>query len=252
MRRMSRGLGLMSAVAACTMIALPLAALPSDEPQPTPSEETTAARVEASGTAATTSEQGETATATTATENQPALGTKGQDGDHAATGRKARSLADLASGIDLESPEGGSNASIVITNENLRSMGQGAVVSEGSNLGGSSSDDDLYVPAGTRGPVPTEKDIDGARHDVELLEAQADAVNQAADENQAANMYTGGGPQYRAPGVTDPLRDQQQKVDKELADARARLSAMEKAAAEAARRGISPANEGSSSGGGND
>ena len=113
-------------------------------------------------------------------------------------------------------------------------------MSVGSNIGGSSSNPDWFVPPSARGATPGDNEIKAARREVERLEGQADAINQAVTENQTANMYTGGGPQYRAPGVSDPLRDQQQNVNKQLADARARLSSMEKAAAGAAKPGARP------------
>ncbi len=237
MKKKSLGLSIVTTVGILAVITLPVAAVSADEPEPARVEEPTEVGEEAPETAV-----GSEARATDGAEPALGHGTQPTTAVTVSSGKvkKPRSLADLAGGLDLSSPQDDGNSTIVITNENLKTMGKGAVVSEGSNIGGSSSNADWFVPPSARGATPGDDEIKAARREVEKLEGQVEAINQAVTENQTANMYTGGGPQYRAPGVTDPLRDQQQNITKQLADARAKLSSMEKAAARAGKPGARP------------
>jgi len=237
MNRKSLGLWTATTVWILAVVVLPALVSSAEEPETAQTEEPETARTqEPTDMAETTSSSGEAqADLGTATASTTAVTVT------SGTTRKPRSLADLAGGINLVTPQGEGSNSIVITNENLQEMGKGAVVSEGSNIGGSSVDTPMFVPFSTRTTAPSEDDIEAARRNVETLETQAGVLNQAVEENKSMNLYTGGGPQYRAPGQADPLRDQQSEINKQLSDARAKLSAMEKAAAKAGASGSSPA-----------
>ena len=148
--------------------------------------------------------------------------------------KRPKSLADLAGGIKLQQPEGQSEGGVVIDNANLKEMGEGAVISEGKSLAGSAM-------TGSRTPVlgaqqgPSDADLDKARQEVELLQAQLKAVNQATEDNKAVNLYNGMGPQYRAGGQSDPLQDQRRDLEKKLEDAQGSYTALEKQKAKASR-----------------
>lgn len=237
MKKKSLGLWIVTTAVISGVVMLPVAVASEEEPEPARSEETHVVdndTIEATGKS----------DAPTSDDGGPMLGSAKKPAA-AATGSseaasRPRTLADLASGIDLNSPKDGKSESIVINNQNLQKMGKGAVVSQGSNIGGSSGETDWFVPPSRRGPAPAEEDLESARREVEMLESQAQALNKAVEENKTANMYTGGGPQYRAPGVSDPLLDQQRNVNDQLADARSKLSDMESAAAAGARSGAGP------------
>ncbi len=153
--------------------------------------------------------------------------------------KRPKTLADLASGIKLQQPESQKEGGVVIDNANLKKMGEGAVVSEGRTLSGSAQ-------GGSRTPVlgtqqgPSDADLDKARQEVELLQAQLKAVNQATEENKAVNLYAGMGPQYRAPGQSDPLQNQRRDLEKKLEDAQGSYTAMEKQKAKADKKSGSP------------
>ncbi len=148
--------------------------------------------------------------------------------------KRPKTLADLAGGITLQQPDGQKQGGVVIDNANLKEMGEGAVISEGRSLAGSAK-------TGSRTPVlgtqqgPSDADLDKARQEVELLQAQLKAVNQATEENQAVNLYNGMGPQYRAPGQSDPLQNQRRDLEKRLEDAQGSFTALEKEKAKASR-----------------
>ena len=150
--------------------------------------------------------------------------------------KRPKTLADLAGGIKLQQPESQKAGGVVIDNNNLKEMGEGAVISEGKNLSGSAQGGSRMPVLGTQGG-PSDSDLDKARQEVELLQAQLKAVNQATEENQAVNLYNGMGPQYRAPGQSDPLQNQRRDLEKKLEDAQGSYAAMEKEKAKAGRKG---------------
>ncbi|MCD4750265.1 MAG: hypothetical protein K8R59_12915 [Thermoanaerobaculales bacterium] len=146
---------------------------------------------------------------------------------------RPKSLADLASGIRLQPVEGEESDSVVITNENLKSMGEGAVISEGMPLGGTPR---LLSPISSRGgKAPGQGDIDGVKKEIENLQVQLSAINKTEVENQRVNIYNGSGPQYRPGGITDPLQNQRKEIERKISDVQSRLSEMGKATARADR-----------------
>ncbi len=149
--------------------------------------------------------------------------------------KRPKTLADLASGIKLQQPDGQKQGGVVIDNANLKEMGEGAVISEGRALTGSARTGSR-MPALASEQGPSDADLDKARQEVELLQAQLKAVNQATENNQAVNLYNGMGPQYRAPGQSDPLQDQRKDLEKRLEDAQGSFAALEKQKAGAARK----------------
>ncbi len=168
--------------------------------------------------------------AAVAEEPQPTPAPKAE----AATTKRPKTLADLAGGIKLQQPDGQKQGGVVIDNANLKEMGEGAVISEGRNLAGSAQTGSR-MPALASKQGPSDADLDKARQEVELLQAQLKAVNQATEDNQAVNLYNGMGPQYRAPGQSDPLQDQRKDLEKRLEDAQGSYTALEKEKAKASR-----------------
>ena len=150
--------------------------------------------------------------------------------------KRPKTLADLAGGIKLQQPDGEEKKEgVVIDNANLKAMGEGAVISEGKGLAGTAATGSLMPGPGGE-EVPSDADLDKARQDIELLQAQLEAIGKATEENKKANLYNGAGPQYRAPGVTDPLDNQRQDLEQKLEEAQGAFNAMEKQKAAADRK----------------
>ncbi|RLE17587.1 MAG: hypothetical protein DRJ65_22575 [Acidobacteria bacterium] len=173
--------------------------------------------------------------AATAEDPQPTPAPKAET----AKTKRPKSLADLAGGIKLQQPENSKEGGVVIDNSNLKEMGEGAVISEGKSLSGSAQGGSRMPALGSE-QGPSDADLDKARQEVELLQAQLKAVNQATEENQAVNLYNGMGPQYRAPGQSDPLQNQRRDLEKKLEDAQGSYTALEKQKAKASRGSGSP------------
>jgi len=140
--------------------------------------------------------------------------------------KRPKTLSDLAGGIKLQQEKDGSEGPVVIDNSNLKSMGRGGVVSEGGNLMPSSTPG----VSGARGQGSEEEDpkLKKARDEVDRLEEQKKALNKASEERKKVNMYTGAGPQYRPPNVSDPLDTQTKNLDNDLQAAQERLKALER------------------------
>lgn len=143
--------------------------------------------------------------------------------------KRPKTLSDLAGGIKLQQSEEKKDGGVVIDNANLKAMGQGAIVSEGKassapvaglGLGGQGAD----------GSVEESQEMTANRREIARLEMQMKALNDASGERQKANMYTGAGPQYRPPGVSDPLDTQMEKVQGELRAAKEKAKALERKA----------------------
>lgn len=144
--------------------------------------------------------------------------------------KRPKTLADLAGGIKLQQTEGTKEGAVVIDNANLKAMGEGAVVSEGKASGsapiagiGLGADDH-------EGSVEESPEVMAARREISRLKEQMETLQDASGERKKANMYTGAGPQYRPPGVGDPLDTQMEKVQGELEAAQERLKALERKA----------------------
>ncbi len=150
--------------------------------------------------------------------------------------KRPKTRADLASGIKLQQPENQKEGGVVIDNANLKEMGQGAVISEGKNLAGTGQRSSRPLGLGVEQQGPSDADLDKARQEVELLQAQLKAINQATEENKGANLYSGMGPQFRPPGVEDPLQNQQKDLEIRLKDAQEAHTALEKQKTDAAKR----------------
>ncbi len=149
--------------------------------------------------------------------------------------KRPKTLADLAGGLKLQQPEDQKQGGVVIDNANLKEMGEGAVISEGKNLAGTGRGGSPALGFGSK-QGPSDADLDRARQEVELLQAQLEAIDQATEENKAANLYSGMGPQYRPPGVTNPLQNQREDLKKRLEDAQGSYTTLEKQKADAARK----------------
>ncbi len=146
-----------------------------------------------------------------------------------APAKRMKTLSDLAGGIKLQQSPEDKAGGVVIDNSNLKAMGQGAVVSEGKNLGGSAS----ALPSGNQGvdDTPGESpEMDALHRKIQGLEQKLDALDDASKERDKVNMYTGAGPQYRPPGVSDPVDTQRKKIEADLQAAKERAQALERKA----------------------
>lgn len=143
--------------------------------------------------------------------------------------KRPKTLSDLAGGIKLQQPEGKKDGGVVIDNSNLKAMGAGAVVSEGkaSNVPGarigSDDEDAAEHPRDTR-------EMAQLRDKIKLLEEQMEVIGGVSKERQKTNMYTGAGPQYRPPGVADPIDTESKRIEGELRTAKMRLNGLERKA----------------------
>lgn len=132
----------------------------------------------------------------------------------------AKTLADLAGSIKLGAKDKDDKAGVVIDNNNLKKMGEGAVISQGGTLASSPSRASSGGEKNSAGEMGAETPHKKNK-DVELLEAKLEAVKKAEKENKRANMYNGAGPQYRTPGTRDPLEIQREKLEAKLKEAKA-------------------------------
>ncbi len=145
--------------------------------------------------------------------------------------KRPKTLSDLAGGIKLQQPEGENVSGVVIDNANLKAMGDGAVFSQGGSLSSSAPGPGTKRSnSGSDTSMRTSGEMERLRGNVQNLEAQRKALDDAANERNKTNMYTGAGPQYRPPGVEDPLDLQREKVDRELDTAKKNLKAAERKA----------------------
>lgn len=155
---------------------------------------------------------------------------------------KNQSLAGLASGISLDLPKG-EGGSIVISNDNLQSMGEGAIVTEAKNaLDGT---EDPWEDR-TRSDQSNQRrdEMDKVRKDMDRLRLQLDTIKATEEDYRAVNTFTGSGPQYRAPGQVDPLNAQKDRLQGEYDQAAARLKSLERAEAQATQRRVPRSTEG--------
>lgn len=143
--------------------------------------------------------------------------------------KRPKTLSDLAGGIKLQQSEEKKDGVVVIDNANLKAMGEGAVVSEGKASGAPVAGLGLGVE-GADDSAEASPELMAARREIQRLEEQLETLNDASGERQKANMYTGAGPQYRPPGVGDPLDTQIEKVQGELQAAKERAKALERKA----------------------
>jgi len=155
--------------------------------------------------------------------------------------KRPKTLSDLAGGIQLQKPEGKKDGGVVIDNSNLKKMGEGAIVSQGKAVKGSSSFRDPSTQQGSDEPQAEAQEVTRMREKIKALEQRKAALDDAAKERKKTNMYTGAGPQYRPPGVEDPLDQQRKKIDHDLDVAEKNLKSAERKARRDRARGQGPA-----------
>ena len=161
--------------------------------------------------------------------------------------KRPKTLSDLAGGIKLKPVGNGAQDSekgIVIDNSNLKEMGEGAVITEAKPSSGSGP---VFGTSEKNSGTQGSSELDQLQDKIEQLKKQRKALGQVADERDKANMYVGAGPQYRPPGVTDPLDSERQRLDKELAAAQRELAERKKRTRRPSRRPAAaapPAGEG--------
>jgi hypothetical protein len=151
------------------------------------------------------------------------------------------SLAAAAAGILLQIGGEGDPGAVVITDQNLKSVGAGAAVSQGSTAG---------VQPGAQGVAPqaqVARAPAGANDLASRLLAQQARVDELAAQLQSMDEQLAApptdphypkidnAPQFRAPGVVDPARGQRDALAAVLEAERGKLEALR---AEAAKGGV--------------
>lgn len=193
----------------CAVAALVFApVLSAEEPSPTPT---------AAATESGQSQNAEPAPEVTPTPKPVRLGS-GSLGGGGSMGRAQRKDAE--------------GSSVVIDNTNVRTLGEGGTLSVAS--GGAAPT--ASAPDEEDAGVPAEvlvKQLMEAESEVDRLERQMQAVDKALEEQRQKNTYIGNGPQNRAGGVQSSSELERQRLEAELAEARDRLSTLEKRVAEA-------------------
>ncbi len=144
--------------------------------------------------------------------------------------KRPKTLSDLAGGIQLQKPEGEKDGGVVIDNSNLKKMGEGAVVSQGKAVRRSPSVRGPSGRAETDEPQAESQEVARMREKVQALEQRKAALDEAAEGRKKTNMYTGAGPQYRPPGVEDPLDQQRKRIEHDLDVAKKNLKGAERKA----------------------
>lgn len=151
------------------------------------------------------------------------------------------SLAAAAAGIRLQTGGEGDSGALVITDQNLKSVGAGATISQGSAVGAQPGAL-VVAPQAQVAPVPA-----GANDLALRLMAQQARVDELAAQLQSMDEQLAApptdphypkidnAPQFRAPGVVDPARGQRDALAAVLDEERGKLEALR---AEAAKGGV--------------
>lgn len=141
---------------------------------------------------------------------------------------RPKTLSDLAGGIKLQQPEGDKKEGVVIDNANLKAMGEGSVVSQGKSLGHNEPTGMISGNEGSQPAVEESPEMAALNRQIQRLQEQLKALDEASEERKKTNMYTGAGPQYRPPGVGDPVDTQRKRVEGELQATREKVKALER------------------------
>lgn len=167
------------------------------------------------------------------------------------------SLAAAAAGLKLQGSETGGDA-LVITDQNLRSSGAGASLSQGggATTGPATGPKAAAAPAtGAVSAAPAAaSDLAGQllaqQAKVDELEARLAMMDQKLAEPSPDPRYPkyNNAPQFRAPGVVDPAQGERDAVAAELEAARARLSELKAQGDKAGIRVTKVANDASQPG----
>jgi hypothetical protein len=153
------------------------------------------------------------------------------------------SLAAAAAGIRLQTGAEGDSGALVITDQNLKAVGAGAAVSQGSAATVQPGAQGAAPQSGVAAaPAPANANDLAAR-----LLAQQARVDELATKLQSMDEQLAApptdphypkidtAPQFRAPGVIDPARGQRDALAAELEAERGKLEALR---AEAAKGGV--------------
>lgn len=151
------------------------------------------------------------------------------------------SLAAAAAGIRLQTGGEGDSGALVITDQNLKSVGAGATISQGSAVG-------AQPGALVAAPQAQVASVPAGANDLALrLMAQQARVDELAAQLQSMDEQLAApptdphypkidnAPQFRAPGVVDPARGQRDALAAVLDEERGKLEALR---AEAAKGGV--------------
>lgn len=146
------------------------------------------------------------------------------------------SLAAAAAGLKLQGAGAGGEGALVISDQNLKSKGAGASLSQGGGATVAPSQGSERAPvaaqAGTAAPA-TATDLASQllaqQAKVDELEVRLAAMDQKLAEPSTDPRYPkySDAPQFRAPGVVDPAQGERDATAAELEAARARLAELQ-------------------------
>ena len=151
------------------------------------------------------------------------------------------SLAAAAAGIRLQTGGGGDSGALVITDQNLKAVGAGAAISQGSAVGvqpgAQVAAPQAQVAPAAAGANDLASRLMAQQARVDELAAQLQSMDEqlAAPPTDPHYPKIDNAPQFRAPGVVDPARGQRDALAAVLEAERGKLEALR---AEAAKGGV--------------
>ena len=151
------------------------------------------------------------------------------------------SLAAAAAGIRLQTGGGGDSGALVITDQNLKAVGAGAAISQGSAVGvqpgAQVAAPQAQVAPAAAGANDLASRLMAQQARVDELAAQLQSMDEqlAAPPTDPHYPKIDNAPQFRAPGVIDPARGQRDALAAVLEEERGKLEALR---AEAAKGGV--------------
>lgn len=146
------------------------------------------------------------------------------------------SLAAAAAGIRLQTGGEGGSGGLVITDQNLKSVGAGAAISQGSAVAVQPGAQ-VAAPPAPAGANDLASRLLAQQARVDDLAAQLQSMDEqlAAPPTDPHYPKIDNAPQFRAPGVVDPARGQRDALAAVLEAERGKLEALR---AEAAKGGV--------------
>ena len=151
------------------------------------------------------------------------------------------SLAAAAAGIRLQTGGEGDSGALVITDQNLKAVGAGAAISQGSAVGvqpgAQVAAPQAQVAPAAAGANDLASRLMAQQARVDELAAQLQSMDEqlAAPPTDPHYPKIDNAPQFRAPGVVDPARGQRDALAAVLEAERGKLEALR---AEAAKGGV--------------
>ncbi len=167
-----------------------------------------------------------------------------QNAQQEETAPPAGSLAAAASRIKLQSPGEEGSGATVISDQNVKTAGKGAAVSQGSGAvtGSATPSAAAGQPAAAANANAVADELQAQRVKVQNMEAQlADYDRQLAEPSPDPHYpKVQDAPQFRSPGVVDPAQGKRDQLAQQLEQERAKLQELEKKAKQAGVKEAEP------------